>query len=166
MRSITRITAGAGAAALLVLAALAVPSPAEGAVTGSWKVDCTYVTSAMNDPIVFPNQPGASHNHDFFGNIGINAYSTYASLDGVTSTCANKDRSSYWVPSLYQNGKQIKPSSFLAYYENRLPATTKIEAFPPGFKLVFGNKNATTASQVDDHIGWACSDNSQLGVKQ
>ena len=166
MPSLTRIAAGAGAMALLIAAALATPSPAQGAVSGSWKVDCTYVKSAMDDPIVFPNQPGAAHMHDFFGNVGISAYSTYDSLDGVTSTCAKSDRSSYWVPSLYRNGGQIKPSSFIAYYENRLPDTTKIEAFPPGFKLVFGNKNATSAGQVDAHIVWACSDGSQLGAKE
>ena len=46
----------------------AVVWPADAAVTGVFKVDCTFVKSAMDDPIVLPNQPGASHAHDFFGN--------------------------------------------------------------------------------------------------
>jgi hypothetical protein len=139
--------------------------PADAAVTGVWKVDCTFVKSAMDDPIVYPNQPGASHSHDFFGNIGIAADSTYDSLKGVTSTCAQNDRSSYWVPSLYQNGRKVNPSSFIAYYENRFAAGTAVEPFPPGFRVVFGDKNATSASQVDDHIVWGCSDNTQIGGK-
>ena len=143
----------------------AVVWPADAAVTGVFKVDCTFVKSAPDDPIVLPKQPGASHSHDFFGNIGVDANSTYESLDGVTSTCAKNDRSSYWVPSLYQNGKKINPSSFIAYYENRFSAGTQVESFPPGLRMVFGNKDATTASQVDAHIVWGCSDNTQIGGK-
>ncbi|HEX8627170.1 MAG TPA: DUF1996 domain-containing protein, partial [Catenuloplanes sp.] len=162
-----RLLAGAGS--LLVLftsVALGVGSPAQGAVTGSWKVDCTYVRTAMDDPIVFPNQPGASHAHDFFGNTGVSAYSTYSSLAGVTSTCAHRDFSSYWVPSLYRDGKKITPTGFIAYYENRFAVGEQVEAFPPGFRMIFGDKNATSAAQLDDHISWACSDNSQFGAKQ
>lgn len=154
-----------GLLSLFASGLVATSSPATAAVTGSFKVDCTFVKAADDDPIVLPNQPGASHKHDFFGNTGISAYSTLASLDGVTSTCANKDFSSYWLPSLYRDGKKIKPTGFIAYYENRFAAGEKVETFPPGFRMIFGNKNAATEKQLDDHIRWACSDNSQFGVK-
>jgi hypothetical protein len=64
-------------AALAVIAvSLALPvSAARAAPSGQWKVDCTYVKSASDDPIVLPNLPGASHPHDFFGNAGVSAYS-------------------------------------------------------------------------------------------
>jgi hypothetical protein len=161
-----------GAATLAVAAAIAlavvsiavmVARPAYADVTGLWKVSCTYVKSAQDDPIVAPNQPGASHLHDFFGNVGVNAYSTAASMAGVRSSCAANDRSSYWVPALYRDGMKVNPSSFVAYYENRFADGTKVSAFPPGFQVVFGDRTATSGGQVDDHIGWGCSDNTHIG---
>lgn len=162
-----RLLLAMGGLLILTMAGTAVvgSSSAAAAVTGSFKVDCTFVKSADDDPIVFPNQPGASHTHDFFGNTGISAYSTLDTLAGVTSSCANKDFSSYWLPSLYRDGRKIKPTGFIAYYENRFAAGEKVGTFPPGFRMIFGNKNATTEKQLDDHIVWACSDNSQFGVK-
>jgi hypothetical protein len=47
-----------------------------------------------NDPITLPNLRGAAHRHDFFDNAGVNAHSTYDSLKGVTSTCAQAARCS------------------------------------------------------------------------
>ena len=164
MRGILR-----AAAALVLVAAglLGVPGqPAQAAVSGQWKVDCKLSHSSTDDPIVYPGQPGASHLHDFFGNAGTNASSTLATMEGVTSTCAKNDRSAYWAPALYRNGVKVNPSSFIAYYENRFAADVTLTAFPAGFQMVFGNKAATTAGQVDDHIVWACSDSSQLGGKE
>src|SRR4051812_43979391 len=96
-----------GAAVLVLVAAslLSQPGgPAQAAVSGQWKVDCKLSHSSMDDPIVFPALPGASHMHDFFGNAGTNAYSTLATMQGVTSTCAKNDRSAYWATALYRDG--------------------------------------------------------------
>ena len=159
-----RIIRAAVVLAAVATALPALPQPAQAATYGSWKVDCTYLNSAMDDPIVAPGRPGASHVHDFFGNRGVNAYSTLASMTGVASSCAHGDRSAYWVPALYRDGVKVQPSSFIAYYENRLPNAT-IEAFPPGFQLVFGNKDAVTLAQSDTaHINWGCGDNTQIGT--
>ncbi|MEU4245617.1 DUF1996 domain-containing protein [Actinoplanes sp. NPDC026619] len=158
-----------GAAVLVLVAAslLSQPGgPAQAAVSGQWKVDCNLSHSSMDDPIVFPALPGASHMHDFFGNAGTNAYSTLATMQGVTSTCAKNDRSAYWAPALYRDGVKVNPSSFIAYYENRFADDVTLTAFPAGFQMVFGNKAATTAAQVDAHITWGCSDSSQLGGKE
>jgi hypothetical protein len=164
MRALLRATA---VLALVAAGLLGVPSgPAQAAVSGQWKVDCKLSHSSMDDPIVYPGQPGASHLHDFFGNVGTNASSTLATMTGVTSTCAKNDRSAYWAPALYRNGEKVNPSSFIAYYENRFADDVKLTAFPAGFQMVFGNKAATTADQVDDHIAWACSDSTQLGGKE
>ena len=40
-----------------------------------------------DDPIVFPGQPGASHLHDFFGNTGANASSTFETMLAGETTC-------------------------------------------------------------------------------
>jgi hypothetical protein len=147
----------------VVSIAVMVARPAYADVTGLWKVSCTYVKSAPDDPIVLPNQPGSSHLHDFFGNVGVNAYSTAASMAGVRSSCAVNDRSSYWVPALYRNGMKVNPSSFVAYYENRFADGITVNPFPPGFQVVFGDKTAKNGGQVDDHIVWGCSDNTHIG---
>jgi hypothetical protein len=50
----------------------------------------------MDDPIVFPGQPGASHMHDFFGNETTNAYSTQSSmLAGATNCRIPSDTAGY-----------------------------------------------------------------------
>ena len=47
---------------------------------------CNYTHTLLDDPIVKPNQPGASHSHDFFGNVTTNAATTLASLDAGGTT--------------------------------------------------------------------------------
>ena len=37
---------------------------------------CTFSHRAPDDPIVYPAQPGASHDHTFLGNKTTNAFST------------------------------------------------------------------------------------------
>ena len=56
------------------------------------------------------------------------------------------------MPSLYRSDTKIKPSSFIAHYENRAAFGTVIEPCPPWFLMVFGNSHANSASQVDVHI--------------
>lgn len=166
MRKPTRLLLSVCGALTLVASVIVIGVwPAGAGVTGSFKVDCKFVKTAPDDPLVFPGKPGASHDHTFFGNVGISAYSTADSLAGVASSCANNDRSSYWIPTLYQDGKELKPSSMTVYYENRFSAGTPVEAFPPGFGMIFGNKNATTAKQLDVHINWGCAGNTQIGTE-
>ncbi|HEX8632297.1 MAG TPA: DUF1996 domain-containing protein [Catenuloplanes sp.] len=136
---------------------------ADAAAAGLWKIDCKYSHSLPDDPIVYPGKPGASHLHDFFGNVGANANSTYQSLDGVTSTCANNDRAAYWTPALYQNGKKIDPNGAIVYYTTSAGAPNKQISFPPDMRIILGNPKATTAQQQQGAIEWGCSDNTQIG---
>lgn len=136
---------------------------ADAAAAGLWKIDCGYSHSLPDDPIVHPGKPGASHLHDFFGNVGTNAHSTYRSLDGVTSTCAKNDRAAYWTPALYQNGKKINPNGAIVYYTTSAGAPNKQIAFPRDMRIILGNAKATTAAQQSGAIEWGCSDNTQIG---
>lgn len=157
---------------ILVLSALVgavlttVSSPAAAVSHALWRVDCAYVKSTMDDPIAFPNQPGASHLHDFFGNVAINAYSTYTMLQTMDSTCTGNDHSGYWAPALYRGSIQITPSAFVAYYENTAETDVTIEPFPPGFKATLGDPHASRASQLDSHIAWGCSDGTGFGAHE
>lgn len=140
-------------------------SPDAGAAAaGLWKIDCGFSHSLPDDPIVYPGKPGASHLHDFFGNVGANANSTYQSLNGVTSTCANNDRAAYWTPALYQNGKKVNPVGAIIYYTTSAGPPNKQIAYPPDMRIIIGNAKATTAAQMSGHIEWGCSDNSQIGA--
>jgi hypothetical protein len=136
---------------------------ASAAAAGLWKIDCKFSHAAPDDPIVYPGQPGASHLHSFFGNISTNANSTYQSMNGVTSTCANNDRAAYWVPALYQNGRKVDPDGAIVYYTTSAGDPRQQEAFPAGMKIVMGNAKATTAAQQGGHIQWGCAGNTQIG---
>ena len=58
----------------------AAPAPSTGTQGARFVTRCTYSHTLSDDPIVHPNQPGASHSHDFFGNKTTDAFSTLASL--------------------------------------------------------------------------------------
>jgi uncharacterized protein DUF1996/carbohydrate binding protein with CBM6 domain len=114
---------------------------------------CTVSHHANDDPIVFPGQFGASHNHTFMGATTTNAASTLASLKAGGTTCNPVgDKSAYWVPTLYQNGRVVDPlGSVTVYYGSRLDDPSTIQPFPEGFRMITGDAK----NQVDtpDHQG-------------
>ena len=105
----------------ILLVAVTVGVASGGAAGGAASVDparrhsrfvarCMYSHTLSDDPIVKPNQPGASHSHDFFGNRTTNAAPTLASLSEGGTTCINRlDKSGYWVPSLTVDGQTVLP---------------------------------------------------------
>src|SRR5437868_3585687 len=62
---------------------------------------CRFSHRAPDDPIVFPGNPGFSHDHSFVGNTTTDAYSTLASLQDGSTTCRRAgDRAGYGMPTL------------------------------------------------------------------
>ena len=117
--------------------------------------DCRLSHAAPDDPIVHFGIRGGSHPHDFFGNTSTNAYSTLASLRRHGTTCGRSaDTAAYWVPALYQDGAVVKPLGIDVYYQLR--TTGRIEAFPPGLKIVAGNA-AATSPQSTKVVFWDCA---------
>jgi chitodextrinase len=154
--------------------------------TGGWlirSVDSgasTYTGSAMDDPIVFPFQPGASHMHDFFCNAKTTASSTYLQMVAAPTACPSGDSAGYWAPALYKNGVKInpagRPTRQQIYYRANNVFATHITPFPADFKMVVGDGHATSLSDAsavntDSGIGskigseqyWGCSNNSESG---
>jgi hypothetical protein len=94
------------------------PSPAApNSWRGIFRINCDYAHGAYEDPIVFPGQPFAAHQHGFYGFLGINYATTLETLfgaeavhEGSVSSCQGDrlNRSAYWVPTLlaprYSNG--------------------------------------------------------------
>ncbi|MGH2727615.1 MAG: DUF1996 domain-containing protein, partial [Actinomycetota bacterium] len=128
------------------------PSPSNG----NFAVSCPYSHRLPDDPIVFPNKPGASHSHDFFGNVSTNAYSNFETLRAAESTCNREaDRSAYWVPTLLYNGTAVTPSKFSAYYLAFGKDAKTLKPFPSGLRIVAGDSKAT-APQTGSAASWSC----------
>jgi hypothetical protein len=119
-------------------------------------VSCPLSHSAPDDPIVDPGLPGASHLHDFFGNVSTDAFSTYASLQAAGTTCARAgDTAAYWMPAAYQNGVKLTDLKATVYYRDMAPDPTTIHTVPAGLEMVAGDHAATTP-QRPLLVGWAC----------
>jgi hypothetical protein len=135
----------------LFLAGLAMLSPANAADSGVLEVKCSFSHRSMDDPIVFPNQAGAAHTHDFFGNTSVNASSTYSSMIAAGTTCReNADTAGYWIPAIIGPNGPVNAAHMNAYY--RGDASTKV--FPADFRVIAG---ATVGTPVGgDKVFWSC----------
>jgi hypothetical protein len=135
------------------------PAPGDG--TGAFRIVCNYSHMNFDDPIVSPGKPGASHLHTFFGNTGVNAYSTASSIaNSGNSTClgGTANRSAYWVPTLIKkNGRPAIPSSAIFYYKTGYNgiAPSTIKPMPAGLRMIAGDKNS---SSTQEHAFWGCTE--------
>jgi hypothetical protein len=104
---------------------------------------CRFSHRNTDDPIVYPGQPGKSHDHTFIGNDTTDAFSTLGSLLGQSSSCRRAgDTAAYWVPTLISSsGTTILPRAASVYYRRHTLAP--VQAFPPGFRVVAGSSRAT-----------------------
>ena len=141
---------------LAVLVPLPPPPPPRAGSLGQFITPCRYSHRAPDDPIVFPNQPGASHSHDFFGNTSTNANSTFESLSAAPTRCRRAaDRAGYWVPTLYVNGQPVTASGATIYYRDNGKDPASVRPFPSGLRVVAGNSRAT-GPQPLDVVAWDC----------
>lgn len=133
-------------------------------VVGAFRFICGAGQMSYDDPIVYPGQPGKAHLHQFFGNTGANAFSTYATLRTTgDSTCQNKlNRSGYWVPALLDGkGSVIRPD-FTAFYYKRRPASDPwcrdnaiCVGLPNGMREIFGWDQSRP--DLPGHAEWKCA---------
>ena len=97
----------------------------------NWITTCSFSHTNTDDVIVFPNQPGASHNHTYVGARSNNAFSTVASMQASGTTCGMKgDTSGYWEPT--SNYPIHSSKGFLFYYTG----SANVRAFPPGLRMI------------------------------
>ena len=148
---------------LMIVAALATSilfaSQVAGAAPphGQWITDCNLTHTLNDDPIVFPGQPGASHQHSFFGNTATDANTTLESLMTVgKSKCRDiRERSAYWFPTLLdpQGQPVLTGQQAVTYWSQNGDAATT-EMVPQGMNLVVGNRLATGPQP---HVLWQCN---------
>jgi uncharacterized protein DUF1996 len=97
----------------------------------NWITSCSFSHTNNDDVIVFPGQPGASHNHTYVGARSNNASSTVQSMQASGTTCAMAgDTSGYWVPSSQYSVHTSK--GYLFYYTG----SPNVRAFPPGLRMI------------------------------
>jgi hypothetical protein len=134
-RTISRTTARRSIIGVITLAVMATAliqtTPARAFPGGSFLVVCDFVKFKRIDPIMDPGMYPTDHLHMFFGNKGISKDSTYSTLIKGRTTCSTSaDRSAYWAPVVYRNGRILKPYQVTVYYvadfRDRRP-------FPKGF---------------------------------
>ena len=115
---------------------------------------CRFSHSAPDDPIVFPGQTGASHDHTFVGNRSTSASSTYESLRASGTTCRRKaDTAAYWVPTLLKGTTPVLPDGATIYY--RRGTFAAVEPFPDNLRMIAGDAKAT-APQPGRVTFWNC----------
>ena len=129
--------------------------PGHGGGLRYFAIGCAFSHTNMDDAIVFPGQPGRSHDHTYFGNRSTNASSTPASLRaaGRTSCRLSADTAAYWVPTLFSAGNAVQPAGVTAYYVRR--TTDPVQAFPAGLKMIAGSA-AARAAQDQRITSWSC----------
>jgi hypothetical protein len=122
----------------------------------SWVTVCTVSKNDDVDPIVFPGQPGASHNHTFSGALNVDAFTTAESLRNGRTNCTNSgDRSAYWMPTLYSDGQAKLPYTTRVYYRAGTFDTEKVQPIPFGLKMIAGSA-MSTEPQAPSIAGFHC----------
>lgn len=139
------------------------PVPAGTTMVPEFHTDCQVSGQAPDDPIVFPNLPGASHQHTFFGP-AVTAFTRPASLfDESTSCTAPGDNAAYWVPTLLHNGTPVPIKSFRVYYGSRLKDPGAVVPFPPGLVMVQGDAKRQVATPAGASGQFWCAGSAEVG---
>jgi hypothetical protein len=143
-------------AAAALAAAAATQHGGGGGFRGYFAIACGFSHRNQDDPIVYFNQPGKSHDHTYFGNTATKASSTPQSLraSGQTTCRFRADTAAYWAPTLFVSGRAIEPAYAVVYYVRRTRGV--VQAFPANLKMIAGNAAARTAQGVAI-TSWSCT---------
>jgi hypothetical protein len=129
-----------------------------------FQANCSVSRSNLpDDPIIFPNMPGASHSHTFMGNTTTNAATTLASLNaGGTSCITPADKTGYWMPTLFNGNTAVQPDGRqVIYYKSGVIDYRSVRPSPPGLRYVVGSPSATLdefKNAPGAVEGWECGD--------
>ncbi|WP_285600259.1 DUF1996 domain-containing protein [Kineosporia sp. NBRC 101731] len=140
--------------------------PAPDTYHHEFQANCAPNHSASDDPIVFPGQAGASHNHTFMGASTTNARSTTGSLYASSTSCVTpQDKSAYWFPTMYNGDQVITPTGAqVIYYKSAVYDYTTVVPFPRGLRFVVGSPTATLdefRNAPGAVEGWECGDSTR-----
>ena len=147
---------------------------AQGDEVGAFRVNCTLSHMNFDDPIVFPGRTRATHLHAFYGNTGVNAATTAASVATTgNSTCTGgtANRSAYWAPAIIDtatgapvvssdpNDPYVALNALQVYYKTgyRGVESEAVRNFPAGLRMIAGTA-ASTSAQPTNIVHYSCDD--------
>lgn len=144
-----------------VVVSAAVPEPPD---FGVFQVRCHWSHSARVDPIVAPGVRGGAHRHEFYGNVSTNAHTTTRRLARRGTTCTRPgDKSAYWAPTLYKDGKRVQPNHVIVYYRSGfLKDASVIRPAPRGLRMIAGDADARRP-QSTRITQWSCDGDGPQG---
>jgi hypothetical protein len=128
------------------------PDPGDWEHDGAFRLLCNWSKMSNDDPIVYPGQSGKAHHHTFFGNTGIDAFTTPENIRSKGNAgCRGGtiNLSGYWVPSMVDTatGNPLAPISLLIYYKTGLWTymndNSVIQPVPKGLKMITGNSTGS-----------------------
>lgn len=115
-------------------------------VVGAFRFICGAGQLNYDDPVVYPGQPGASHLHQYYGNTGADANSTYTSLRTSGDSTCNSDgkghaanRSAYWMPAMLDGKGNVAKPDYISIYCKRRPASDPKCSLTSGDSQAEGN---------------------------
>ena len=142
-----------GISILAVLGQGGARSPAQAIRQGAFAVGCRFSHASHDDPILYPDDPGRSHRHAFYGNRSTDAFSTRTSLlDARTSCRHDADLAATWFPAAIFRGRAVvAPNERTYYFRPDRPMGT----LPANIKMIGGDPGATSAAQ-NPAVSWSC----------
>lgn len=133
-------------------------TPDDDSDIGAFRVTCKFSHFAYDDPLVYPNQPGAAHLHAFFGNTKIDDATVTHEIRtrdlrrGGKSTCSggSANRSAYWIPALLDMNKDepVIAKEAIFYYKEGYNGLSGIGFENPPVGL----------SMIGRRYTWQCKD--------
>jgi hypothetical protein len=131
---------------------------------GAFRVTCGVSHMNFDDPMVFPNQPNATHHHMYYGHTDVKHNTNLMTLaDSGNSTCHGgiMNRSAYWHPTLIdiRTNAPVMPdgNGAMFYYKTGYGGVAPRFVTPPprGLRILTGNPRATNANEVQK-LRYAC----------
>lgn len=132
---------------------------------GQFRVACEFSHFAYDDPLLFPNKPGAAHLHMFFGNTHANAFTSYESLVNTgSSTCNGQElnRTGYWAPAVFDgNGNVRIPERIVIYYKGEGKSRGASQVYPDGAAMITHDVNSLPGGSGGSpgKLNYSCTDN-------
>jgi hypothetical protein len=143
--------------------------------TGAFRTNCAASHYGQFDPIVAPGQPDVGHWHMFFGNTGVDPYSTSETIaSSGNSTCmgGTANRSAYWTPAMlditpndpdylyplvepWQDANPyLADNGVQVYYKTGYNGVRPedIVPFPAGLRIIAGMLPTATTAPTDNEI--------------
>jgi len=119
----------------------------------------------MDDPIVYPGDPGASHRHAFYGNKSTDATSTRRSLLHAGTTCTDsKDKAATWAPTVlikkHGSWHPLRSYRERTYYFRAIrKQVAPVTSIPANLRIIAGDPDAATRGG-NPQLRWYCGEGS------